>query len=94
MAGTIIMSHHEKWDGTGYPKKLVGDEIPLCGQIVAVADVYDALRSVRPYKRAFDVEETMGIMREGRSSHFSPRVYDAFEQIVGEFENIRERFAG
>ncbi len=89
----IIMSHHEKFDGTGYPNHLRGDAIPLCGQIVAVADVYDALRSQRPYKRAFSVEETLEHMRHGRASHFAPHVYDAFKQIAGDFENIRQRFA-
>lgn len=93
MASTIIMSHHEKWDGTGYPKKLRGEEIPLCGHIVAVADVYDALRSTRPYKRAFAVDETMKIMRDGRGTHFSPDLFDAFERIAPEFEAIRHQFA-
>lgn len=94
MAATIIMTHHEKWDGTGYPKGLQGDDIPLCGQVVAVADVYDALRSQRPYKSAFSVEKTMAIMREGRGSHFSPEVFDTFERVAKDFEEIRQRFAG
>ncbi len=89
----IIMTHHEKFDGSGYPKHLKGDAIPMCGQIVAIADVYDALRSERPYKRAYSVDETMEHMRHGRGSHFSPEVYDAFTAIAGDFETIRQRFA-
>jgi response regulator RpfG family c-di-GMP phosphodiesterase len=89
----IIMTHHEKWDGSGYPNAIAGEAIPLCGQIVAVADVFDALRSERPYKRAFSVEETLDHMRPGRASHFAPRVYDAFSNIVSTFEEVRERFA-
>jgi putative two-component system response regulator len=92
-AATIIMTHHEQWDGTGYPQGLKGDEIPICGQIVAVADVYDALRSHRPYKKAFSVKETLEVMTEGRGTHFSPPVFDAFRGIVGLFEDIRARFA-
>jgi response regulator RpfG family c-di-GMP phosphodiesterase len=92
MAATIILTHHEKWDGTGYPNELCGDDIPFSGQIVAVADVYDALRSSRPYKRAYSVEETLDQMGRGRGSHFSPRVFDAFSRIVNSFEEIRNRF--
>ena len=93
MAATIILSHHEKWDGTGYPNQLRGDAIPICAQIVAVADVYDALRSSRPYKQAYSIAETLEQMKRGRGTHFSPRVYDAFSGIVGRFEDIRERFS-
>ncbi len=89
----IIMTHHEKWDGSGYPNSIAGDAIPISGQIVAVADVYDAMRSERPYKRAFTVPETLDHMRPGRGSHFSPRVFDAFINIVSTFEEVRERFA-
>lgn len=92
MAIRIILTHHEKFDGSGYPNKLKGDDIPVCGQIVAVADVYDALRSERPYKRAYTVEETLEHMRHGRGSHFAPEVYDAFMRISGNFEEIRQRF--
>lgn len=93
-AATIMLTHHEKWDGTGYPRQLRGDDIPICGQIVSVADVYDALRSARPYKKALSVEETVCHMRAARGTHFAPHVYDAFETIVDSFENIRARFAG
>lgn len=94
VATTIIMTHHEKWDGTGYPQGLKADEIPISGQICAVADVYDALRSERPYKKPYGVEKTMEQMRAGRGSHFSPHVFDVFESIADEFEEIRGRFTG
>lgn len=89
----IIMTHHEKWDGSGYPNGLSGDAIPLCGQIVAIADVFDALRSERPYKRAYTLEETLAQMQSGRDTHFASAIYDVFVSIVQTFEEVRERFA-
>ncbi len=78
MAGGIALSHHEKWDGTGYPLALAGEDIPLGGRITAVADVFDALSSKRPYKPAFPRQKCFAIMEEGRGKHFDPRVLDAF----------------
>jgi putative two-component system response regulator len=78
MAATIALSHHEKWNGAGYPLKLVGENIPIEGRITAVADVFDALSSKRPYKPAFPVEKCFAILAEGRGEHFDPRVLDAF----------------
>jgi putative two-component system response regulator len=89
MAAEIALTHHEKWDGTGYPKGLRGDEIPVSGQIVAIADVYDALRSERAYKSAFSVDLTLEKMSPGKGSHFAPDVFDAFEKSVDVFEEIR-----
>ena len=78
-AGSIIaLSHHEKWDGSGYPKGLAGEDIPLFGRICAIADVFDALNSKRPYKEAFPLEKTLAIMKEGRGSHFDPKLFDLF----------------
>ncbi len=78
-AGEIIaLSHHEKWDGSGYPKGLSGEEIPLYGRICAVADVFDALTNRRPYKEAFSNEVSLDIMKAGRGSHFDPRILDLF----------------
>lgn len=74
----IARSHHEKWNGTGYPDGLAGDAIPLSARIMAIADVYDALRSRRCYKDAVSHEAAVGILQEGRGSHFDPRVVDAF----------------
>ncbi len=78
MAAKIALTHHEKWDGSGYPMGLSGEDIPLAGRITAVADVFDALSSKRPYKPAFPLERCLTIMEEGRGTHFDPRVLDAF----------------
>ena len=78
MAAKIAMTHHEKWDGTGYPTGLKGEDIPLAGRITAVADVFDALGSKRPYKPAFELDRCFKIMKEGRGTHFDPKVLDAF----------------
>ncbi len=72
------MSHHEKFDGTGYPHGIVGEKIPLEGRIVAVADVFDALTSSRPYKPAWPFARAIALLREGRGSHFDARCIDAF----------------
>jgi len=71
-------SHHEKWDGTGYPRKLKGEEIPLLGRIMAIADVYDALVSERPYKIAFTHEEAVEIIADGSGKHFDPELVNVF----------------
>lgn len=78
LAARIAQTHHEKWDGTGYPLGLAGEDIPLEGRIVAVADVFDALSSARPYKPAFPREKCFEILEEGRGKHFDPRILDAF----------------
>jgi putative two-component system response regulator len=79
MGADIARSHHERWDGSGYPDALAGNAIPLSARIVAVADVYDALRSRRPYKEPFTHEDSSAIIFEGRGRHFDPTVVDAFE---------------
>jgi HD-GYP domain-containing protein (c-di-GMP phosphodiesterase class II) len=86
----IISGHHEKFDGTGYPAGLAGEDIPLAGRITAVADVFDALTSRRPYKDALSVEEALEIMREGRGSHFDPKVFDAFLDTLQEIREVYE----
>ncbi|MGA2032248.1 MAG: HD domain-containing phosphohydrolase [Thermoguttaceae bacterium] len=78
MAAKIALTHHEKWDGTGYPLGLAGEDIPLAGRITAAADVFDALSSKRPYKPAFPLDRCFAIMEEGRGTHFDPKVLDAF----------------
>ncbi len=91
MAGlgeAIANSHHEKWDGTGYPRGLAGEAIPFSARVVAVADVYDALRSRRPYKEPFSRTEAATIIREGRGRHFDPAIVDAFEQLEGQLNDI------
>lgn len=86
MAAEIARSHHEHWDGGGYPNGLAGNDIPLAARIVAIADVYDALRSKRPYKEPFSVERCLQILREGSGTHFDPDVVSAF--LAG-FDEIR-----
>lgn len=74
----IIRFHHERWDGKGYPDGLSGESIPLAGRIVAIADVFDALLSNRPYKKAIDFDSAVEIIRAGKGSHFDPSLVDAF----------------
>lgn len=80
----IPYCHHEKWDGTGYPRKLKGDEIPLAARIFAIADVWDALTSNRPYREAWSPQKTLAYIRQQSGKHFDPRVVDAFTRIYSE----------
>jgi len=82
----IVATHHEKWDGSGYPLGLKGWEIPLEGRLMAVADVYDALISVRPYKKAFTHEEASSIIIEGAGIHFDPDLVEIFKKVKNEFD--------
>jgi putative two-component system response regulator len=92
MAKDIAESHHEKVDGTGYPHGLKGNDIPLCGRIVAVADVYDALVSKRVYKDALTHDAARAIIEEGRGKHFDPDVVEAFIAVGDKFLDIRQQF--
>jgi HD-GYP domain-containing protein (c-di-GMP phosphodiesterase class II)/methylmalonyl-CoA mutase cobalamin-binding subunit len=84
MAATIALSHQEKWDGSGYPRGLKGEAIPIEGRIVAVADVFDALTSDRVYRKAFSVDDAVQMMREQRGRHFDPVLLDAFMEVLGQ----------
>lgn len=84
----IATTHHEKFDGSGYPRGLAGNKIPLAGRIVAVADVFDALMSRRPYKPAFTSDQAISIIKEGRGRHFDPDVVDAFIGDIVEIQRI------
>ncbi len=88
MAHSVILYHHEKYNGSGYPEGLVGKNIPLCAQIMAVADVYDALRSKRPYKEPMTQEQASDIINEGKNSHFMPELVDAFNKCQQEINII------
>lgn len=90
MAIEISRSHHEKWDGTGYPQNLKGKSIPLSARIMALADVYDALTSERRYKPGFSHEKSRDIILEGRGTHFDPAVIDAFLVLEDQFRDIRQ----
>jgi len=91
-AKTFAISHHEKWDGSGYPDSLKGEEIPLQGRILAIADVYDALVSERPYKKAFSHEEAVNIITDGGGKHFDPVLVEVFRGVADEFKTSADRF--
>lgn len=93
MAGKIAMTHHERWDGGGYPRGLAGEDIPIEGRIVAVADVFDALSSRRPYKPSFALQKCLQIMEDGRASHFDPRVLDAFFACTDRVVEVQREYA-
>ena len=93
LAATIALGHHEKWNGLGYPQRLAGTDIPLAARIVAICDVFDALRSDRPYKRKYALDETLEVLTEGRGVHFDPDIYDAFIDALREITDIEEELA-
>ncbi|MBN1662568.1 MAG: response regulator [Deltaproteobacteria bacterium] len=92
MGETIALSHHEKWDGSGYPMGLMGKQIPIAGRITAIADVFDALTSKRVYKEAFSVDMSLNLIREARGSYFDPDVADAFFAVRDEILSIRKQY--
>ena len=94
LGGTIALSHHEKWDGSGYPNGLKGTAIPISGRIAAIADVFDALTSKRPYKEPFSMEKSLAIIRSWSESYFDPHVVDAFIAIQNEILTIKEQCVG
>ena len=89
----IARSHHEKWDGSGYPDGLAGEEIPICAQIMALADVYDALLTKRCYKEAFSHKQSCEIIFEGRKKHFAPDIVDTFVILEQKFNRIHSEMA-
>ena len=93
LAKEIAYSHQEKWDGSGYPQGLAGDDIPISARLMAVADVYDALISRRVYKAGMPHEQAVEIIRQGRGTHFDPDICDAFLDCLEQFQTIAERFA-
>ena len=92
IAMDIAHYHHEKWDGSGYPDGLVGDEIPLSARLMALADVFDALASKRVYKPAFSIEKSTEIILQGRCKHFDPEVVDAFVVRRDDFCALADRY--
>ncbi len=92
-ARIIALSHHEKWDGSGYPQGLKGEDIPLEGRIVAIADVFDALVSVRPYKAAYSVEYSLSLMDNDTGRHFDPELMKAFKKALPEILRVKEIYA-
>jgi putative two-component system response regulator len=92
MAREIALSHHERWDGTGYPQGLAGLRIPEAARIVAITDVFDALTSQRPYKKPWSTGEALAFMRQNSGLHFDPTLLDQFVELVPEIERIRVRY--
>lgn len=93
VAKEIAGGHHEKWDGSGYPRGLQGEQIPLCARMMALADVFDALASKRPYKEPFPHSKVVEIIFEGSGSHFDPEVVEVFQEKDAEFQEILQRFS-
>jgi putative two-component system response regulator len=92
VASSIALTHHEKWDGSGYPQGLKGEEIPIEGRIAAICDVFDALTSKRPYKQAWSVEKAMALIHEQAGHHFDPELVSLFDQLLPDILQIRERY--
>jgi len=93
LARQIALTHHEKYDGSGYPNGLAGEDIPLVGRIVAIADVFDALTSIRPYKKAWTEEEAVNFLREQKGRHFDPQLVDLFAAEMPAIREVRLRWA-
>jgi len=90
MAKEIVYTHHERWDGSGYPRGLRGPQIPVAGRLMALVDVYDALVSKRVYRDALPQDEAVRIIAEGRGTQFDPAVVDAFLQVASAFKHLRD----
>lgn len=93
MAEQIARSHHENWDGNGYVEMLAGEDIPLAARIFTIADVYDALTTRRPYKRAYTHEEALGIMHKERGKRFDPTIFEVFVEISADMDRLRREFS-
>ena len=93
MSKEIALSHHEKWDGSGYPYGLAGEDIPLSGRIIAIADVFDALTTERPYKNAWTVEDAVKLINDSSGQHFDPKLVPVFHEVMAEVLNIKEQYA-
>lgn len=93
MAGKIALTHHERWDGKGYPRGLAGEDIPIEGRITSVADVFDALTTARPYKEAYTTTKALQIMQEGRGTQFDARVFDALIRRLDQIQVVQREKA-
>lgn len=91
-AATVAYEHHEKWDGSGYPRGLAGEDIHIYGRITAVADVFDALGSDRVYKKAWPLEKILNLLKDGRGKHFEPKLVDLFLENIALFLEVRDKF--
>lgn len=93
IAAEVAQNHHEKWDGSGYPRTLAGEDIPLTGRVVALADVFDALTTKRPYKKAWSIEDTVEFLKEQSGKHFEPRLVKLFLEILPDILVIRQQYS-
>jgi len=93
LASKIALTHHEKWNGKGYPEGLKGEEIPIEGRIVAIADVFDALTTERPYKKAWTVEAAIELLKEESGEHFDPELVPVFIDVMPQIMALREKYA-
>ena len=93
MAKEIAISHHEKWNGLGYPNKLKGEDIPLSGRIVAIADVFDALTAERPYKKAWLVDDAVNLINEESGQHFDPELVEIFNKVLPKILEVKAQYA-
>lgn len=93
MGQIIAISHHERWDGTGYPRGLARNDIPLSGRIVAVADVFDALTTDRPYEKAWPVDKAVEVITLGSEFQFDPYIVSIFQKVLPEFVKIKQRYS-
>lgn len=93
VAKEVILSHHEKWDASGYPQKLAGTQIPVSARIIAIADVYDALITNKVYRSGMPHDQAVAVIFSERGSHFDPEMVDAFIEIQHEFDAIAKKYA-
>ena len=92
-AQVVALTHHEKWNGKGYPNGVKGEDIPLTGRIVAIADVFDALTTERPYKKAWPIEKANNLIKEESGQHFDPKLVSAFQDALSEILKIKDQYA-
>ena len=92
-AAMIALCHHEKWDGSGYPNSLKGEDIPLLARIASLADVFDALTTARPYKKAWSVDDAVSFIESQAGSHFDPNLIEPFKRVLPDMLRIREEFS-
>ena len=92
MAAEIALSHHEKWNGSGYPNGLSGEAIPISGRITAIADVFDALTSERPYKKAWSVEKSVELIKSESGEHFDPTIVEHFLEVLPKILELKDRY--
>ncbi len=92
LGAEIALSHHEKYDGSGYPSGIAGDAIPISGRICAIGDVFDALLSVRPYKQAWSLPDTIDTLKRGKGNHFDPDLVDKFIEVMPALQAVRREF--